>query len=209
MNAPSKVLELVDLFRRNADAYHAPHYNEAMVRQEFINPLFKCLGWDMDNEQGYAEAYKDVIHEAAIKIGGATKAPDYCFRVGGAPKFFLEAKRPSVNLKDDPAPAYQLRRYAWTGKLSLSILTDFEEFAVYDCRVRPAHTDKAGVARILYWRYDEYPQRWDELAGIFARIYPQRLLRQVRRIQQGQARHRHRRCRLLAGDRELARHACP
>lgn len=93
MNAPQKILELVDLFRRNADAYHAPQYNEAMVRQEFINPFFKCLGWDMDNEQGYAEAYKDVIHEAAIKIGGATKAPDYCFRIGGAAKFFLEAKR--------------------------------------------------------------------------------------------------------------------
>jgi hypothetical protein len=169
MSAPQKVLELVDLFQRNAAAYHSPHYNEAQVRQEFINPFFKCLGWDMDNTQGYAEAYKDVIHEAAIKIGGATKAPDYCFRVGGAPKFFLEAKRPSVSIKDDSAPAYQLRRYAWTGKLPLSVLTDFEEFAVYDCRVRPAHTDKAGVARILYCRYDEYPQRWDELAGIFAR----------------------------------------
>jgi adenine-specific DNA methylase len=169
MTAPSKVLELIDLFRRNADAYHAPQYNEAMVRQEFINPFFKSLGWDMDNEQGYAEAYKDVIHEAAIKIGGATKAPDYCFRIGGSAKFFLEAKRPSVNLKDDPAPAYQLRRYAWTGKLSLSVLTDFEEFAVYDCRVKPAHTDKAGVARILYLRYDDYAERWDEIAGVFAR----------------------------------------
>jgi hypothetical protein len=169
MSAPQKILELIDLFRRNADAYHAPQYNEAMVRQEFINPLFKCLGWDMDNEQGYAEAYKDVIHEAAIKIGGATKAPDYCFRIGGAAKFFLEAKRPSVSIKDDPAPAYQLRRYAWTGKLPLSILTDFEEFAVYDCRIKPAHTDKAGVARILYLRWDDYPDRWNEIAGIFSR----------------------------------------
>ncbi len=169
MTVPAKVLELIDLFRRNADAYHAPSYNEAMARQEFINPFFKCLGWDMDNEQGYAEAYKDVIHEAAIKIGGATKAPDYCFRIGGTPKLYLEAKRPSVNLRDDPAPAYQLRRYAWTGKLSLSILTDFEEFAVYDCRIKPAHTDKASVARILYLRYEDYADRWDEIAGVFSR----------------------------------------
>jgi len=101
MSAPPKVLDLIDLFRRNTDAYHAPLYNEAMVRQEFINPLFKCLGWDMDNEHGYAEAYKDVIHEAAIKIGGATKAPDYCFRIGGSAKFFLEAKRPSISIDDD------------------------------------------------------------------------------------------------------------
>jgi hypothetical protein len=71
MSAPQKIPELVDLFRRNADAYHSPNYKEAEVRIQFINPLFKCLGWDIDNEQGYAEAYKDVIHEAAIKIGGA------------------------------------------------------------------------------------------------------------------------------------------
>lgn len=35
----------------------------------------------------------------------------------------------------------QLRRYAWTTKLSLSVLSDFEEFAVYDrplpCVFRP------------------------------------------------------------------------
>jgi hypothetical protein len=48
MSAPPKILELIDLYRRNADAYHAPQYNEAMVRQEFINPLFKCLGRVVD-----------------------------------------------------------------------------------------------------------------------------------------------------------------
>jgi hypothetical protein len=106
---PDKVLSLVEVFERNADEYLSAHFNEAMLRQQFVNPLFKCLGWDMDNEQGYAEAYKDVIHEAVIKIGGATKAPDYSFRIGGTPKFYLEAKKPSVNLKDDPAPAFQLR----------------------------------------------------------------------------------------------------
>ena len=97
--------------------------------------MFKALGWDVDNEYGDAEAYKDVVHEDAIKVGGATKAPDYCFRIGGTRKFFLEAKKPSVNIKDDIAAAFQLRRYAWSAKLPLSILSDFEEFAVYDCRV--------------------------------------------------------------------------
>ena len=59
-----------------------------------VDPFFKLLGWDIGNEKGYAEAYKDVIHEDPIKIGGATKAPDYCFRTGGTCKFFLEAKVP-------------------------------------------------------------------------------------------------------------------
>lgn len=102
-------------------------------------------------------------------MGPLTKAPDYCFRIGGTRKFFLEAKKPSVNLKDDISPAFQLRRYAWSAKLPLSILTDFEEFAVYDCRVKPVSTDKASTARTIYVTYEEYADRWEEIASIFSR----------------------------------------
>jgi hypothetical protein len=141
MSTPQEVSELVKRFKRNREACLSSEYNEAQVRLELINPFFKALDWDIDNEQGYAEAYKDVVHEDAIKIGGATKAPDYAFRIGGVRKFFVEAKRPGVDIKNDPEPAYQLRRYAWLAKLPLSILTDFEEFAVYDCRIKPAKED--------------------------------------------------------------------
>ncbi|MCQ4574527.1 MAG: N-6 DNA methylase [Candidatus Brocadiales bacterium] len=169
MAAPRKLLSLVEKFERNFDAYKTGHYNEAQVRKEFIDPLFKLLGWDMDNEDGLAEAYKDVIHEDAIKIGGFVKAPDYCFRIGGTRKFFLEAKKPAISIKDDTDPAFQLRRYAWSAKLPLSILTDFEEFAVYDCRVKPVKTDKASTARTLYFNYKEYADRWDEIASVFSK----------------------------------------
>ena len=76
MAAPKDITRLVEQFERNADAYRSPGYNEAQVRVEFIDPFFKCLGWDIDNERGFAEAHKDVIHEDAIEVGGATKAPD-------------------------------------------------------------------------------------------------------------------------------------
>ena len=168
-SVPQKVLDLVEIFDRNADEYLASDFNEANLRIQFVNPLFECLGWDMDNKRGWAEAYKDVIHEASLKIGGETKAPDYCFRVGGTPKFYLEAKKPAVNIKDDPAPAYQLRRYGWNKKLPLSILTDFEEFAVYDCRYRPSLGDKSSDARILYLRYTDYAKKWDQIAGNFSK----------------------------------------
>lgn len=167
--APESVLALVERFHRNREAYKSPNYNETQIRREFLDPFFKALGWDIDNERGWAEAYKDVIHEDAIKVGEATKAPDYCFRIGGARKFFLEAKKPAVDIKNDASPAYQLRRYAWTTKLPLSVLSDFEEFAVYDCRVKPDQKDKASVARILYIPYTEYESRWDEIAGVFSR----------------------------------------
>ena len=166
---PSRVAELVVTFDRHIETYRSQQYNETQLRREFIDPLFIELGWDVTNRAGYAQAYKDVIHEDAIKVGGATKAPDYCFRIGGVRKFFLEAKKPSVNIKGDPHPAYQLRRYAWSAKLPLSILTDFEEFAIYDCQIRPKHTDKADTARIQFFTYKDYHKKWDEIADIFSK----------------------------------------
>ena len=166
---PPQVLELIQRFDRNREAYRSPHYNETQLRREFLDPFFKALGWDIDNAQGYAEAYKDVVHEDAIRVGEATEAPDYSFRIGGTRKFFLEAKRPSVDIKNDPNPAFQLRRYAWTNGIPLSILSDFEEFAVYDGRFKPHHQDGAAIARILYIPYTEYAGRWDEIAGVFSR----------------------------------------
>ena len=169
MAAPPTIVEIIERFDRNRTVYKSDHYNEARLRIEFLNPFFEALGWDITNRQGYAEAYKDVIYEDAIKIGGATKAPDYCFRIGGTRKFFVEAKKPSVNLKDASDPAFQLRRYAWSAKLPLSILTDFEEFAIYDCRVKPDKEDRAAIARIMYFPYTDYINRWDEIATIFSR----------------------------------------
>jgi Eco57I restriction-modification methylase/Type I restriction enzyme R protein N terminus (HSDR_N) len=169
MNVPDRIKKLAETFDYNLETYKKGSYNETQVRREFIDPFFQELGWDITNKQGYAEAYKDVIHEDAIKVGGVTKAPDYCFRIGGARKFFLEAKKPAVNIREDIHPAYQLRRYGWSAKLPLSILTDFEEFSVYDCRVKPAKTDKAPHSRILYLKYTDYIDKWDEIANIFSR----------------------------------------
>src|SRR5450756_2070910 len=84
MTAPDLVLELVERFARNREQYLNPAYNETQVRREFIDPLFGALGWDVDNKAGYAQQYKDVVHEDAIKVGLDARAPDYSFRIGGA-----------------------------------------------------------------------------------------------------------------------------
>lgn len=168
MTIPKELKTLVERFEQNREAYCSNAYNETQLRREFLDPFFKALGWDVDNKQGYAEAYKEVVHEDAVKVGGATKAPDYSFRIGGVRKFFVEAKRPSVGIKNNAEAAYQLRRYAWSAKLPLSILTDFEEFAVYDCRSQPNKNDKASTARTLYFTYQDYEEKWDEIAAIFS-----------------------------------------
>ena len=169
MPAPDIIHQLIHRFEDNLPSYRSGHYNETQLRREFLDPFFEALGWDVFNKLGYAEAYKDVIHEDAIKVSGGTRAPDYCFRVGGTRKFFVEAKKPSVNIKDDISPTFQLRRYAWSAKLPLSILTDFEEFAVFDCRSKPDRSDKPSTGRLMMLTFREYSERWDEIAAIFSR----------------------------------------
>jgi len=81
MSVPESIKQLVERFGANRGAYRSSKYNETQARREFIDPFFKALGWDIDNEQSYAEAYKDVIHEPTLEVEGETKAPDYAFRI--------------------------------------------------------------------------------------------------------------------------------
>ena len=114
--------------------------------------------------------YREVIHEDSIHIKGSpnAKAPDYAFRLGGKRIFFVEAKKPAEDIENTKEFAYQLKIYAWNSGLPISILTDFEEFAVYDCRSKPNRTDSPAAGRIMYLRYDEYIEKWDEIKSIFS-----------------------------------------
>jgi len=169
-SAYQKISDLVERFEEQFASYKKPEYNETLTRRDFIDPFFKALGWDMDNEQGNAEAYREVIHEDRLKIGTATKAPDYSFRLSGGQRlFFVEAKKPGVSVKDEIQPAYQVRRYGWSAKLAISIITDFEEFSVYDCTVKPDPADKASVARIRYLTFRDYLHQFDFIWDTFSK----------------------------------------
>jgi len=161
--------ELVSLFSTNIEQYKKNQYDEANTRADFIDRFFKILGWDMYNTSGGSEKYRDVIREDKVKIEGTQKAPDYCFRFGGVRKFFVEAKKPSVNIKEAAEPAFQVRRYAYTAKLPLSILTNFEGFAIYDTRIKPHKDDKASTARINYFTFNEYEKQFEFIKSIFSK----------------------------------------
>jgi predicted type IV restriction endonuclease len=82
-DVPELVTQLVARYDCNRDSYFAGGINETQLRREFVDPFFSCLGWDIENKQSYAPAYREVIFEDSLKVGGETKAPDYCFRIGG------------------------------------------------------------------------------------------------------------------------------
>ncbi|GAB4545404.1 MAG: hypothetical protein Fur002_19460 [Anaerolineales bacterium] len=167
--APEMIHKLVETFEQNLDSYRSSK-NETELRREFLDKFFTALGWDVANEKGYDELGKEVIHEFSVDVAGAQKKADYAFRAGRGDKFdfLVEAKKPSVKIETSQDAAFQIRRYGWSAKLPINILTDFEHFAVYDCRAKPSINDKASVGRILLIHYKDYVSRWDEIAAIFS-----------------------------------------
>ncbi|MFA5520129.1 MAG: N-6 DNA methylase, partial [Spirochaetota bacterium] len=170
--------EKIELFRNNIKDYKGKNYDEYNTRADFIDTVFSSLGWDMYNEQGVIEQFREVIREDNVEIEGKKKKPDYSFKIGPQIVFYVEAKKPSVDIKNDPEPAYQLRRYAHTQGLKLSILTDFEEIAVYDTRIKPSPKDSSAIGRIFYCTYDklfdnysseDYETNFDFLLNTFSK----------------------------------------
>jgi hypothetical protein len=166
--APDAVKRLIDHFDQNRDAYLSGSYDESQLRHEFLGPFFEALDWDVYNHQGSAMPYRDVIFEDSLKVGGATKAPDYHEESGPVDQCSSEESAQHLS------PVHLTIR-----PLDHFVSTHFiEGFAVYDCRSRPVRTDKAstarlraatrGQARIKLLRYGEYVDRWDELCSVFS-----------------------------------------
>lgn len=169
--ARKQVADLVERFTRNKADHVRVTYNETQARTEFITPLLEAFGWDVRNRAALPLAFREVIEEATVEVGEEKigKKPDYELRLARQRKFFVEAKKPSVRIDRDRAPAFQTRRYGYSASLPISIVTNFNQLAIYDCRPIPAETDAPHVARIMLIGCEDYVSRFDELWSIFSR----------------------------------------
>jgi hypothetical protein len=166
-----RVSELVQAFRRNEADYLLAVYNETQARTDFITPLLEAFGWDVHNLAALPLGLREVIEEATVEVGEEklSKKPDYELRLARQRKLFVEAKKPNLRVDRDQAAAFQTRRYGYSASLPISILTNFHQLAIYDCKPVPAETDEAHVARIFLARYDEFDTRFDELWPLLSR----------------------------------------
>lgn len=171
--ARNQLRTLVSIYNSNFDQYQQATYNETQVRVDFVNQFFQLLGWDVLNEAGLPQHLREVTHEATVLVeeNGAhrSKKPDYSFKVGTEILFFLETKKPSVNITADRAPSFQLRRYGWSGNLKVSVLTNFTDLFIYDCTVRPVEGDEIGTALIAHYHYTEYEDKFEEIYSLLSK----------------------------------------
>lgn len=167
MNEIDEIKKLANRFQKDLHYYKDPKsYNEFSCRIEFIDPFLKILGWDVANEKGLAPQYREVIAENYTKETGR---PDYTMTLRGLPAFFVEAKKPAVDIRIATKPANQARKYGWNANQRLVVLTNFEYLAIYDTCYAPEEEDSSTVARYRLFHFTEYADHYDEIKELISR----------------------------------------
>ena len=165
------IQDLVNKYQLNRGNYLKASYNETQLRSDFLDPLFELLGWDIKNSTGKSTNEREVLLEEALKANASenSKKPDYTFRLFSERKFFLEAKKSSVAVDTNIDNAKQVRRYGFTAKLKVSVLSNFEYLLIYDCSVKVEKDDSHNKALIKKYHYTEYADKFEELQSLIGR----------------------------------------
>jgi adenine-specific DNA-methyltransferase len=169
----ARVIALVADFSQNEYKYFLPEYVEAHARKDFIDKFWIALGWDVNHESQKNPYAQEVKVERNIGVQGRIKKADYAFLAPNFrdARFYVEAKKPSRNI-DNPNDYFQTIRYGWSGQTPVSILTDFAQFRVLDCRYRPEiATVLDRVIPQLKFHYKDYAdeERFRLIYYLFAR----------------------------------------
>jgi type I restriction-modification system DNA methylase subunit len=118
--AKEVILKLIELYDKVVASGRLKKYTEEETKKDFILPLFRALGWNMEDSS-------EVSAEEQISKGRV----DYGFRINGIPKFFLEAKSLKENLMNEKF-VRQSVNYSWHKGCTWAILCDFEGVRVFN-----------------------------------------------------------------------------
>jgi hypothetical protein len=165
------IKQLIEKYKTDRDYYLTSKYNETLLRSDFLDPFFELLGWDIKNNAGKPTNEREVILEEALKANASehSKKPDYTFRLFSERKFFLEAKKPCVAIESNNETAKQIRRYGFTAKLKISVLSNFEYLIIYDTSVKVEKDDNFQKALIKKYHYTEYESKFDEIKQLIGK----------------------------------------
>jgi hypothetical protein len=188
----SDINDLVRGFARNLKQLKTPQYNESRVRLDYIDPFWRLLGWDVENQAQRSPQDVEVVIEPSMdtvdESGFHTRNPDYVFRVNGFARFIVEAKKPSVDIDTDRKAIFQAKRYAWSAVIPFAVLTNFEQFRLFDTTLKPVLNEPGrGQVPDFVLDHQKYATQWDVLLATFGRDAVaggslERLRAQIRRV---------------------------
>jgi len=143
--AKEKIKKLVEKYKKLSEA-EKKNYKEQETKDHFIRPLFEALGWNFE---------ENVWPETDV----SGKRVDYAFKVDGITKFFIEAKKMSVNL-DEERWAKQAIDYSWHKSVPWAILTDFEAIKIFNTEWDTPDIQSCQFIEIPYTEYLTSEKLW-------------------------------------------------
>lgn len=149
--AKREIEELLLKFKRDSESGRTKTLKEENTKKDYITPLFRALGWDVENKFTPDE----VTNEDKISKGRV----DYAFRLNTIPKFFLEAKAMDKGL-DEVKDAEQAINYSWHKGATWAVLTDFRTLIVYNAEVKEKNLTNC---RFIYLTCDQFIEQFKKL----------------------------------------------
>lgn len=130
----------------------------------WLNELLAIFDWDVrDTSQILQEKVLSKAEKEKLKeIGSQNTRPDYTFRIAKEKLTFLDAKDISVKILDDVEAAFQIKSYGWSILAPCAFISNFEEFAIYDCTYTPEQGQDPTLGRI-YFAIEDYVANYDVL----------------------------------------------
>ena len=156
---------LVKKYCKAKESGQLDNSSEETVRM-WINELLQLFDWDVQNthqvlqERKLDKSSRDKLRE----IESTNNKPDYTLVSGNLPLAFVDAKALNVDLENDSKVAFQIRSYGWSAGTLFSFVTNFESISVYDCSVKPSVADSASIARLYFFRIEDYVENIETLS---------------------------------------------
>ncbi|MDQ8006386.1 MAG: N-6 DNA methylase [Pedobacter sp.] len=158
-----KLAELITEYNKFKEQGKLDLTSEETIRT-WLNELLAIFDWDVrDTSQILQEKVLSKAEKEKLKgIGSQNTRPDYTFKVARQKLTFLDAKDISVKILDDTEAAFQIKSYGWSILAPCAFISNFEEFAIYDCTYTPKREQNANLGR-LYFTLDDYIEKFEIL----------------------------------------------
>lgn len=157
-NAKKEIKLLCEKYYVYQSEYESDDYLERQLQTDFLDDFFKIMGWDVTNSKKLPLHLRDVL----VEKGDTQGRPDYTFRLNGDDVFFVEAKSPYRGTSKH-GDIFQAKRYGWsTRRVTISILTDFKTFRVYDTTIKP-NINQPNLGLLFESNIDNYIEEFEKI----------------------------------------------
>lgn len=158
-----RLAELIDEYNKFKEQGKLDLTSEETIRT-WLNQLLIIFDWDVrDTSQILQEKVLSKSEKEKLKeIGSRNTRPDYTFKVAKQKLTFLDAKDITISIQRDVDAAFQIKSYGWSILAPCAFISNFEEFAIYDCTYTPEQRQDPNIGR-LYFTINEYIDNFEIL----------------------------------------------